>query len=146
MDFHWYKNKHFWLMWSLHVLVVSVLAWVFAGPVFRITLTNGGLMGNNSQMAFFLFAYLIGIWGMQLLALFIYPTNKQFLRWFIILSTYINIGLPIAITLFLINRLKVKSKIVRWVAFFLLCLLFWKIIQELFALYTILITEFYFAS
>jgi hypothetical protein len=140
----WYKDQRFWKLWLIHSIIAIALGWYFVVPIFKLTFENGGLSYTNSTLWYFLFTYLSGVWLTQFFSFALYSVNTVRLRLAVLLGSYIQISLPIMAAFAAVKHLKVQSKWVQYLLGFICALIFWKILSEALAIYSIFLGELYF--
>lgn len=138
-------TKSFWTAWSIHAVIALVVAWFLLGPIFELTFRNGNQDISKPELLYLVLAYLVGIWLLQLLTLRFYPTTSKKIQWFIILGAYVQLSPPVIVAVCLTRRWKIKTSWMRYALIGLLTIIFWKILSEIMAAYTVFVMEIFFA-
>ena len=136
--------KKFWVAWSIHAVMALVIAWFVLGPIFELTFRNANQDISKPELLYLIFAYLVGIWLLQLLTFRLYPTASKKIQWFIILGAYVQMSPPVVAAVQLVRRWKIQTSWLRYVLIGLLTIVFLKVLSEIMAAYTILTTEIFF--
>ena len=116
-SFNLNSNKKFWLWWTLHLIVISLISWFVIGPIFTLTFHNGGKELSYLGLVTLLGSTLFPLIVIQLAALIFCSAGSTKRKWMIILLSYpISVGPLVACSLMLTNRWKLQTT-KRWLYF-----------------------------
>ncbi len=105
-----YSNKKFWLWWILHLIAISLIFWLVAGPIITVTYHSGGKELSSLDLIILLGFILLPLVIFQLIALIFCSSGNSKRKWLTILLSYpVSIGPIITCSLRLTDQWKMQT-------------------------------------